>query len=341
MDEEVIYIAPEDVEIVDSSEYSAEIAEQFSDIPEVAKPLLKGAKAVFKKIEKMLYSAPAIVNLVKANIPGATLQAILTDEQKQQIAKGALKLMTKKDGSLMANLVNPETKKIVATIPLKSVKVAPEITQAMTSYATQMQMAQIAEQIQVVQLAIEEVRQGQEFDRLATAYSCQQKLIQAMEIKNPELRAIALIQIASDAEDSRNLLMLSQKANVGFITEQPESFFGKMISGATPEKISTRMNEIRESLCAVNMVSLAEALAYQELGESEAARKSLTYYAGFVRKTYLEVPGLVDRLDLIDPSPENYWSKTLPIIEKKIEALPCNQNQELLEEGEEENGEEV
>ena len=241
----------------------------------------------------------------------------------------------------MANLVNPETKKIVATIPLKSVKVAPEITQAMTSYATQMQMAQIAEQIQVVQLAIEEVRQGQEFDRLATAYSCQQKLIQAMEIKNPELRAMALMQIASDAEDSRNLLMLSQKANVGFITEQPESFFGKMISGATPEKINTRMNEIRESLCAVNMVSLAEALAYQELGESEAARKSLTYYAGFVRKTYLEIPGLVDRLDLIDPSPENYWSKTLPIIEKKIEALPCNQNQELLEEGEEENGEEV
>lgn len=266
-------------------------------MPEVAKPLLKGAKVAFKKIEKMLYSAPAIVNLVKANIPDVTLQAILTDEQKQQIAKGALKLMTKKDGSLMANLVNPETKKIVATIPLKSVKVTPEITQAMTSYATQMQMAQTAEQIQVVQLAIEEVRQGQEFDRLATAYSCQQKLIQAMEIKNPELRAMALMQIASDAEDSRNLLMLSQKANVGFITEQPESFFGKMISGATPEKINTRMNEIRESLCAVNMVSLAEALAYQELGESEAARKSLTYYAGFVRKTYLEVPGLVDRFN--------------------------------------------
>ena len=68
MDEEVIYIAPEDVEIVDSSEYSAEIAEQFSDMPEVAKPLLKGAKVAFKKIEKMLYSAPAIVNLVKAII---------------------------------------------------------------------------------------------------------------------------------------------------------------------------------------------------------------------------------------------------------------------------------
>ena len=85
------------------------------------------------------------------------------------------------------------------------------------------------------------------------------------------------------------------------------------------------MNEIRESLCTVNMVSLAEALAYQELGENDAARKSLTYYAEFIRKTYLKTPGLVERLDLMDPSPENYWSKMLPDIEKKIEALPCNQ----------------
>lgn len=338
MDDEVIYITLDDIEVVDTSEYSGEIVEQFSTVPDVAKPLLKDAKATLKKIEQMLYSAPAIVNLVKANIPDVTLQAVLTDEQKQQIAKGALKLMTKKDGSLMANLVNPETKKIVATIPLKNVKMAPEVTQAMTNYATQMQMAQIAEQIQIVQLAVEEVRMGQEYDRLATAYSCQQKLLQAMEIKNPELRAMALIQIASDAEDSRNLLMLSQKTNVGFITDQPESFFGKIIGGATPEKINSRMNEIRESLCAVNMVSLAEAIAYQELGEDSAARRSLAYYGEFVQKTYLAVPGLVERLDLIDPSPENYWSRTLPDIEKRIQALPCNQEQNLIEEGAEDDG---
>lgn len=338
MDDEVIYITLDDIEVIDTSEYSGEIVEQFSTVPDVAKPLLKDAKATFKKIEQMLYSAPAIVNLVKANIPDVTLQAVLTDEQKQQIAKGALKLMTKKDGSLMANLVNPETKKIVATIPLKNVKMAPEVTQAMTNYATQMQMAQIAEQIQIVQLAVEEVRMGQEYDRLATAYSCQQKLLQAMEIKNPELRAMALMRIVSDAEDSRNLLMLSQKTNVGFISDQPEAFFGKIISGATPEKINSRMNEIRESLCAVNMVSLAEAIAYQGLGEDSAARKSLAYYGEFVQKTYLAVPGLVERLDLIDPSPENYWSRTLPDIEKRIQALPCNQEPNLIEEGVEEDG---
>lgn len=336
--DDVIHISPDDIEVIDASEYSEDLTEYFSDMPEVARPLLKGAKEAFSKIEQMLYSAPAFINLVKASIPEQAFQAILTDDQKQKIASGALKLMTKKDGSLMANLVNPETNKIVSTISLQSVNLSPAISQAMTSYASQMQMAQIAEQIQVVQLAIEEVRQGQEYDRLAMAYSCQQKLLQAMEMKNPELKAMALLQIASDAEDSRNLLMQSQNVNLTFIKEQPEPFLGKLLSGATPDKISQRMNEIRESLSAVNMVSLAEAMAYQEMGENAAARQSLQYYASYIEKAYLSTKGLVERLDLIDPAPENYWTKTLPDIRKKIQALPCVEEMQLLE-GDDENGE--
>lgn len=322
--EEKIYISPENIEIFDVGEYSTDLSKHFDTVPDVAKSLLNGAKIAFQHIEQMLYSAPAFINAVKASLPQETIQAILTDEQKQQLANGALKLMTKKDGSLMANLVNPKTNKIVSTIALEKVKLTPELSQAMTSYATQMQMAQIAEQIQVVQVAVEEVRQGQEFDRLASAYSCQQKLLQAMAIKNPELKAMALLRLVSDAEDSRNLLMQSQNANVAFIKDQPETFWGKLVSGATPDKINSRIAEIRESLCAVNMVSLAEAMAYQEMGETEAAQISLQYYAEYVKKTYLDIPGFVDRLDMIDPSPENYWSKSLPDIERKIQALPCN-----------------
>lgn len=335
--DDAIHISPDDIEIVNASEYSEDLTEYFNDMPEVARPLLKGAKEVFSKIEQMLYSAPAFINLVKASVPEQTFQAILTDDQKAKIASGALRLMTKKDGSLMANLVNPETNKIVSTISLQSVNLSPAISQAMTSYASQMQMAQIAEQIQVVQLAIEEVRQGQEYDRLAMAYSCQQKLLQAMEIKNPKLKAMALLQIASDAEDSRNLLMQSQNVNLVFIKEQPESFFGKLLSGATPDKISQRMNEIRESLSAVNMVSLAEAMAYQEMGENAAARQSLQYYASYIEKAYLSTKGLVERLDLIDPAPENYWTEALPDIIKKIQVLPCVEEMQLLE-GDDEDG---
>jgi hypothetical protein len=118
--------------------------------------------------------------------------------------------------------------------------------------------------------------------------------------------------------------MLSQSANVAFIKNQPDTFWGKLTAGAKPEQIDERMAEIRESLNAVNMVSLVEAMAYEEIGESEAAQQSLQYYASFIRSTYLDSKDLVERLDLIDASPENYWSKAIPEIETKIEALPYN-----------------
>ena len=47
--EETIYISPDDVEIIDAEDYSYEVVEHFSDIPEMAKPLLKGAKKTSKK----------------------------------------------------------------------------------------------------------------------------------------------------------------------------------------------------------------------------------------------------------------------------------------------------
>ena len=90
--------------------------------------------------------------------------------------------------------------------------------------------------------------------------------------------------------------MQSQNANVSFIKNQAESFWGKFISGAAPEKVNSRMNEIRESLYVVNMVSLSEAIAYHEMGEPEAAQQSLRYYAEYIQKTYLKTKGLVERL---------------------------------------------
>ena len=88
MDEDTIVIPEEDVEIIDASEYKEELSPHFNQVPEVAKPLLKEAKQAFSKIEKALYTATAFINAVKAAVPDVTLQAILTDEQKQQIGKG-------------------------------------------------------------------------------------------------------------------------------------------------------------------------------------------------------------------------------------------------------------
>ena len=65
----------------------------------------------------------------------------------------------------------------------------------------------------------------------------------------------------------------------------------KLLAGAAPDKIDSRVNEIRESLYAVNMMSLAEAM-----GEPETAKQSLEYCSAYVQFAYLSKPGLVKDL---------------------------------------------
>lgn len=93
MDEEVIFISPGDIEIVDAENYCIDVAEHFADVLAIARPLVDGAKKTFKKIEQLLYSAPAFANAIIAALLEETFKAILTDNQKQKLADGALKLM--------------------------------------------------------------------------------------------------------------------------------------------------------------------------------------------------------------------------------------------------------
>ena len=252
---------------------------------------------------------------------------MLTDEQSKKLADGSVKLMTKKNGDILATLIDSKTKKTVSHISLKNVNLSPDLLKSIVSFSTQMMIAQIAEQIERVQMAIREVKQGLENDRLAIVFSCQQRLLQASKIHNNNIKMMALLQIISDSENSRNQLMKSQKENVAFIMSQPRSLIEKIIKHlATDVEIEKRFNEIRESLNAINMVSLVEALAYHEMNEDEAAKKSLEYYAEFIRINYIDKKGVVERLDSMDPSTKNYWTKSIPKIEKYIMSLPIMNN---------------
>lgn len=51
MEDNVIHISTEKIEVMDTSEYSENLTEYFSDMPEVVRPLKKGVKEAFSKIE--------------------------------------------------------------------------------------------------------------------------------------------------------------------------------------------------------------------------------------------------------------------------------------------------
>lgn len=162
MSNDILFFGPDDdaYEIIEGYETSP--SKFLGKLSEIATPLQKNAQTIFGHIEKCLYTAPSFIEAVKSAVPESSFQAVLSSEQKRALADGSLKLMTKKDGSLLATLVNPKTSKIVSTIPLGNVKLTPELTHSVMNYSTQMQIAKIAEQVQTIQLAIGDVRKGQE-----------------------------------------------------------------------------------------------------------------------------------------------------------------------------------
>ena len=283
--------------------------------------LLSKAIDSLDAIKNLLANSPEFIEFLKKVIPEDAFSAIVSGEQQLRLAAGSIKLMQAKTGELLATIIDPNNGKIIDTVALENLTHSPELTNAMTNFIMQQQLARVLEQIELLCIAVEEVRVGQENDRLAAALSCEQKLMQAMKITNPDLKNQALLRIALDCEDSRNALMKSQSANVDFIQNLPTSFAGKFFSKSRLKKIDIRMDEIRNSLYTLNMVSLTEALAYQELNEPAAAHQSLEYFASYINTTFIAPKNLLNRLDSLDRSPENYWSKSLPRITKEIKKL--------------------
>lgn len=312
--------------------YKEDPTQHFKEMPRVGEHLLKKTKESFSQIRNTLYTLPGFINLIESMIPDTPeLRAVLTASQKRQLDEGSLKLMSKKDGSPLARLINPETGRIVCDVPLQEVQMTPNLTQSLMDFSMQMQMAQIGEKIQDVQIAVNNIIKGLENDRLAIAYSSQQKFLQAVEIQDPQLKTSILLQLISSAEDSRNQLMLSQKENVNFICSQPEGFWKKLFANDHGNDVDEIMKSIHVSLRAVNDVSFTEAMAYFELGERKAAEKSLMYYSDFLRDTYTSRVGILERLDMNDSDTGLFWSNTIPDLCRKIEALPKASEQMLLE----------
>lgn len=293
----------------------------FENDPEMQKNyFVKNARRVFDQIHDTLCALPAFLEVVERLVPVEEWVLVFTDEQKKELAKGALKLMAKKNGDIIAKVVDPKTHQIVANIPVKQVEKIKDINPAMNDFMVQMQLANLAQEMKEVHRVVSRIQQGLEFDRLASAYSNERKLKHARQIQNKELQTQALLMIAHSAEDSRSRLMLGMKENIDFIMHQPENEFIKLFA-TNPKEINDRMNEIRSRVVAINQDSMTEATAYWALGEKQAALNTIENYRMFLEDSELTQREVLNRLDVVDPNPENYWTKQFPIIQDTVHKI--------------------
>lgn len=281
---------------------------------------VNNAGRVFDQIHDTLCALPAFLEVVERLVPVEEWVLVFTDEQRKELAKGALKLMAKTNGDIIAKVVDPKTHQIVANVPVKQVERIKDINPAMNDFMVQMQLANLAQEMKEVHRVVSRIQQGLEFDRLASAYSNERKLKYARQIQNKELQTQALLMIAHSAEDSRSRLMLGMKENIDFIMHQPENEFIKLFR-TNPKEINERMNEIRSRVVAINQDSMTEATAYWALGEKQAALNTIENYRMFLEDSELTQREVLNRLDVVDPNPENYWTKQFPIIQDTVHKI--------------------
>ena len=281
---------------------------------------VNNAGRVFDQIHDTLCALPAFLEVVERLVPVEEWVLVFTDEQKKELAKGALKLMAKKNGDIIAKVVDPKTHQIVANIPVKQVEKIKDINPAMNDFMVQMQLANLAQEMKEVHRVVSRIQQGLEFDRLASAYSNERKLKHARQIQSKELQTQALLMIAHSAEDSRSRLMLGMKEDIQFIMGQPENEFIKLFR-TNPKEINDRMNEIRSRVVAINQDSMTEATAYWALGEKQAALNTIENYRMFLEDSELTKREVLNRLDVVDPNPENYWTKQFPTIQDTVHKI--------------------
>ena len=281
---------------------------------------VKNAEQLFDHIHDTLCTLPAFLEVVERLVPVEEWVLVFTDEQRKELAKGALKMMAKKNGDIIAKVVDPKNHQIVANIPVKQVERIKDINPAMNDFMVQMQLANLAQEMKEVHRVVSRIQQGLEFDRLASAYSNERKLKYARQIQNKELQTQALLMIAHSAEDSRSRLMLGMKEDIQFIMGQPENEFIKLFA-TNPKEINDRMNEIRSRVVAINQDSMTEATAYWALGEKQAALNTIENYRLFLEDSELTQREVLNRLDVVDPNPENYWTKQFPTIQDTVHKI--------------------
>lgn len=298
--------------IIDENNEIKDVIE-VEDILNKPQTLKSYSKQIFNsldKIKELLVQSEAFINVIKASIPEISYEAILPSDIRKKLLNGSLKIMKSRKGELLATIVDNENNTIVKNIRLKKILKTPELNSAITNLNLDLKLAQIAQQVENLTLSLNDVKEGLELDRLSTAFSTKQKLLQAMSITNEPLRQNALLAVAHSAEDSRNLLMLSQKINIDQLNNQPVDTISKFLNRTTQDEIDKTMKSIKDGMSAIYEVSIAETLAYKELGEIEAAKLSLNVYSDYITNTFLtEDKDTIERLFLLDSSnDEDYWS---------------------------------
>lgn len=281
---------------------------------------------IFGTAENLRRVAPAVYQLLEAQIGHKELVADITPEIQKMLASGDYQIQMKKTGELLAQIIRKTDRKPIAKqITLVEKSFAPELAPALNNLHMQMQMMQVMDQLRSIEDSVLQIAEGLHDDRLAQFESAWEQYRQALEIEDSSLRNQKLLLIQTQANEAKHRLMkelITQKHY--FDEKRTESRTESLIKSlqSNSHKEIEAMNILRTDLLAVCQATRLEAYIYLNYGEQNAARACLMELGSFFRKESLDDQDVIDHLNSCDHNLDNAIPELMKEINRHLLSLP-------------------
>lgn len=239
----------------------------------------------------------------------------MSDEIKEAIEKGEMKLVQEKGGEFFAQ-IRKANGQYGAKLPIKKELASKGLTPQELQMALQMeaireQLKDIIDSLQEIEGKVTDVIQGQKNDRVGLFYSGLSLYIEASAVQDEMLRKQITAQALKSINDSNSQMIQDLKTNLEYLVNK------KYMKTKKPtEKIEEHLNNIQQCYDVIYRASFLKAMIYQENNELGPMITCIDEYARFVESLISPYVGRLSELDknskFID---EGAWGKIAGTLE--------------------------
>lgn len=244
-------------------------------------------EALKYSIEKKTKESDEIIKKIKANLIADNNDEVkyvvnISDEQKEAIKNGTLKLDSK-DGELFAQL--KENGRYGKKLSIKEEVQKQGLTQAEAMFAVE--LASIKEQLENIVEALGEIQgyvidtiEGLHNDRVALLYSGIHTYIEASQMVNSPLKDLLIAQSIKSLNDSQAQLMQEFKYTLNYLVSKEY----KKEKGKRKQTIDAKMDDIHRCFDVISKATLLKAMIYMNINQIPSMLVTFEEYGKFINK---------------------------------------------------------
>lgn len=248
--------------------------------------------------ESILDSARvAIKKAYEKQEPESKLVLNITDDVKQAMDSGEVRLDTGKNGELYAQLRRSNGQwggKISVKEELQNEGISvEELKLAMQMEAIREQLKSIIESVKQIEGKVTEVIQGQRNDRLGLFYGGLSLYLEARTVSDEYLKKQILSQALKSISDSHHQVVQDMRMAMEYLMTERYKENPKEMNKSVEERLAI----IHQCYDVVFRASFLKAVIYQENGEIPAMIMAINEYGRFVEKLIVPYVGRLSELD--------------------------------------------